>query len=75
MAEFIIEAVNAFDHEDIVIPEFQRIAQIFLLAQLEIEGRKLDGLAGQKFGKLAVQGFWFDRPMLPEEFERKYCAR
>ena len=29
----------------------------------------------KQFGKLAVQGFWFDRPMLPEEFERKYCAR
>ena len=29
----------------------------------------------KQFGKLAVQGFWFDQPMLPEEFERKYCAR
>ena len=25
------------------------------------------------FGKLAVQGYYFDRPMMPEDFEKKYC--
>ena len=25
------------------------------------------------FGPIAVQGFYFDKPMMPEDFEAKYC--
>ncbi|MBQ6399629.1 MAG: EAL domain-containing protein [Clostridia bacterium] len=28
----------------------------------------------KQFGHLAVQGYYYDKPLLPEEFERKYCG-
>ena len=25
------------------------------------------------YGDILVQGYYFDKPLLPEEFEKKYC--
>ena len=27
------------------------------------------------YGDILVQGYYFDKPLMPEEFERKYCAK
>ena len=29
----------------------------------------------KEFGRVAVQGFYYDEPLLPEEFEKKYCRK
>jgi EAL domain-containing protein (putative c-di-GMP-specific phosphodiesterase class I) len=27
----------------------------------------------KEYGDILVQGYYFDKPLLPDEFERKYC--
>ena len=27
----------------------------------------------KRYGDVLVQGYYFDKPLLPEEFEKKYC--
>jgi len=36
-------------------------------------GEMVEFLKG--FGKIAVQGYYYDKPLLPEEFEEKYCRK
>jgi len=29
----------------------------------------------KQYGKVLLQGYYFDRPLLPEDFEAKYCRQ